>query len=87
MSAKEMFSTQQCGKTLESWKEYLKKIRDIKVDTYNYVLYINKDFWDKFKDELDFLDGEVEITTNLPKNVNAVFMKKVDWRFQSWYER
>ena len=87
MSAKEMLSTQQCGKTLENWKEYLENIRDMKIDTYNYVLYINKDFWDKYKDELDFLDGEVEITTNLPKGVNAVFMKKVDWRLQSWYER
>ena len=77
MRTKMLFSTQQCGKTLESWKEYLEEIRDMGIDTYNYVLYINKDFWDNYKDELDFLDGKVEITTSLPKNVNAEKKKKV----------
>ena len=81
----EVLSTQQCGKTLESWYDYIEQIKDMKVD--NYVLYINKDFYDMYKDKLDFIDYEIEVTTNLPKNVNAVFMKKVDWRFQSWYER
>ena len=81
----EILSTQQCGKTLESWKDYINQIKNMKFD--NYVLYINKDFYDMYKDKLDFINCEMEITTNLPKNVNAVFMKKVDWRFQSRYER
>ena len=80
----EILTTRQCGKTLESWREYIEQIKDWEVD--NYVLYINKDFYNNYKDEIDLLDVEIEITSNLPKNVNAVYMKKVDWRFESWYE-
>lgn len=81
MSAKELVSTRQCGKTLKSFYDYIEQIRNWKVD--NYVLYIKKDFWNRYKDEIKdyLLDIEIVITNNLPKNVNAVFMKKVDWRY------
>lgn len=76
MSAKEILSTRQCGKTLESMVDYIKTIQDYKVD--NYVLYIKKDIWKQYKDELKdyLLDIKIITTDNLPDNVNAIYMKE-----------
>lgn len=81
---KEILSSRQYDKILESWKEYIEEIRTWKYN--GYILYINKDFYDKYKDKIDLIDGEIEIITNLPKDVNAVYMKKTDWRITAWYE-
>ena len=81
---KEILSARQCGKTLESWFDFIKQAENMKAD--NYVLYINKEFYDKYKDKINLIDCEIEVITNLPKNINAVYMKKVDWRYTDWYE-
>ena len=82
---KEIISTRQCGKTLASM---IKSVKDI-VPTDDYILYIRQDLFDKYIGELEKyipINVEVEATNCLPKNVSAVYMKKVDWRFICWYE-
>lgn len=81
----EILSTQRCGKTLESMIESVKNI----TPTDDYILYIRQDIFDKYIGELGKyipINVEVEATSYLPKNVSAVYMEKIDWRFQSWYE-
>ena len=72
-------STRSVGKTLDSWNKFIKQINDIKVQYEDYVLYINKDYYKQYKEKLNFIDIEIVITDNLPKNINAIFMKKTDW--------
>ena len=85
---KEIFSTKQCGKTLASM---IKSVKDI-IPIDDYILYIRQDLFDKYIGELDKyipINVEVEATEYLPKNVSAIYMKKIDWEYWSekyWYE-
>lgn len=73
---KEILSARQTGKTLKSMINYIKTIQNNKID--NYVLYIKKEIWKQYKDELKdyLLNIKIIATDNLPENVNAIYMKE-----------
>ena len=82
----EMLSTQNNNKTLKSLIEYIKQIKDYQLE--NYILYIDKKLWVLYKDQIEEYipyNIDIQITGNLPDNIDAVYMKKVDWRTMTWY--
>jgi len=64
----------------------INKINDMIVEYDDYVLYINEDYYKIHKDELNFIDVKIEITNLLPKNINVVYMKKVNWNYECWLD-
>ena len=75
-------SARQNGKTINEFYKYIEQIKNWKTD--NYVLYVDKNFWNNYKNEfkecLNFT--KIIITESLPEGVNAVYMKeeKLEWK-------